>query len=127
MMINNGYILLFMIFCHIIDDYCLQAFCLASLKQKKYWKENAPQPKYKYDYIVALLMHAFSWSFMIHLPIILNYNFMPWIAYSVIINTLIHAIVDNLKANKMKLNLIQDQLIHIIQIIVVFIIFKITI
>lgn len=38
---NNWFIFLLMIFLHIIDDYKLQGW-LASAKQKKYWKENAP-------------------------------------------------------------------------------------
>ena len=58
-----------MIFLHIIDDYVLQAPCLCDLKQKSFWEKNAPQTMYKNDYIIALIMHAFSWSFMIMLPI----------------------------------------------------------
>jgi hypothetical protein len=33
-----------------------------------------------------------------------------------IAQTAIHAVVDNLKANKMKINLIEDQLLHLVQI-----------
>jgi len=113
--------LLSMIFLHIVDDYYLQGI-LASLKQKKYWKENAPQDLYKYDYIVALFMHSFSWSFMIMLPIFIyvsfNLDFNMIIFF--IVNLLIHAYIDNLKANKFKINLIIDQLCHLIQILVTF-------
>jgi len=113
--------LLSMIFLHIVDDYYLQGI-LASLKQKKYWKENAPQDLYKYDYIVALFMHGFSWSFMIMLPIFIyvsfNLDFNMIIFF--IVNLLIHAYIDNLKANKFKINLIIDQLCHLIQILVTF-------
>ena len=57
-----------MIFCHIVDDYKLQGI-LASMKQKDWWVEQIGFTKlYKYDYIVALLVHSFSWSFMILLP-----------------------------------------------------------
>ena len=45
------------------------------MKQKKWWQENAPQKLYKYDYIVALIMHSMSWSFMIMLPIAIGVNF----------------------------------------------------
>ncbi len=41
-----------------------------------------------------------------------------WLAYPV--NTLIHMYIDDLKANRHKINLITDQLIHIFQITVTF-------
>lgn len=61
------FILFTMIFCHIVDDYYLQGW-LASAKQKSWWEKNAPEKLYKYDYLAALFMHSFSWSFMIMLP-----------------------------------------------------------
>jgi hypothetical protein len=71
---NNFFVILLMIFCHIVDDYYLQGI-LASMKQKKWWQENAPDKPYKYDYIWALIMHSFSWAFMIMLPIAFKTNF----------------------------------------------------
>ena len=117
------FVFILMIFCHIVDDYYLQGW-LASAKQKKWWKENAPQGLYKYDYIVALIMHSFSWSFMIMLPIVIINNFQVgyMYVYVLIVNMFWHASTDNLKANKLKINLIQDQITHIVQIIVTFII-----
>ena len=111
----------FMIFLHIVDDYYLQGW-LASAKQKKYWQENAPEKLYKYDYLCALLMHSFSWAFMIMLPIAFNAKFEIGIGYIVafIVNLLIHAFVDDLKANRKKINLWADQTIHIMQICVTF-------
>lgn len=109
-----------MIFCHIFDDYVLQG-CLANLKQKSWWKENAPQDQYKNDYIMALFCHSFSWTFMIMLPLAIVSGFTLgwlWLAYPV--NTLIHMYIDDLKANRHKINLITDQLIHIFQITVTF-------
>ncbi len=48
---NNFFVILLMIFCHIVDDYYLQGI-LAKMKQKMWWKENAPDNiHYKYDYI----------------------------------------------------------------------------
>ena len=106
-----------MIFAHIVDDYYLQGI-LASLKQKSWWEnQKSYKPLYQYDYIVALIMHAFSWSFMISLPI-LYLGFTKSIVFSIILNTIIHGIVDDLKANKGKINLIVDQSIHIIQIVI---------
>lgn len=111
-----------MIFAHIVDDYYLQGI-LASLKQKTWWEnQKSYKPMYKYDYIVALIMHAFSWSFMISLPI-LYLGFTEWISIAIILNTIIHGIVDDLKANKRNINLIVDQSIHIVQIIITWILF----
>jgi hypothetical protein len=116
-----------MIFFHIIDDYVLQAACLSKLKQKGYWEKSIHgkiYQFYRYDYIVALIMHAFSWSFMISLPFAIEQRFKFSVSYIVmlIVNTIIHAIVDNLKANKGKINLICDQTIHILQIIITYLI-----
>lgn len=114
------FILAAMIFLHIIDDYVLQAPCLCDLKQKSFWEKTAPQTMYKNDYIVALIMHAFSWSFMIMLPIAVAKGFNIDINFflMLIINTAFHAGVDDLKANKYRINLWTDQLAHIGQIIV---------
>jgi hypothetical protein len=114
---NNFFVILLMIFCHIVDDYYLQGI-LASMKQKKWWKENAPDRQYRYDYIWALIMHSFSWAFMIMLPIAVVMNFQIDLLFGVIfgMNVIIHAIVDNEKANKFRINLWVDQILHIAQI-----------
>lgn len=116
------FIILCMLFLHIVDDYYLQGI-LAQMKQKSWWEKQTTNPLYKYDYIIALIEHAFSWTFMIFLPIFISYFFgMKFNTIGTIsffcFNWVIHAIVDNLKANELKINLIQDQLIHIGQIII---------
>lgn len=122
---SKSFIFMFMIFCHIVDDYYLQGW-LASAKQKKYWEENAPDKMYKHDYIWALIMHSFSWAFMIMLPIAYVMNFsIPFKFVTVFVaNILIHACVDDLKANRKKINLIQDQTIHLMQIYLTFMILQ---
>ena len=120
----NFIFLITMIFCHIVDDYYLQGW-LASAKQKSWWKKNSPDKLYRHDYIAALFMHSFSWSFMIMLvptvyKIIVGGTYYPLVF---IFNVLIHIFTDNLKANAKKINLIQDQLIHLCQIIVTWYIF----
>jgi hypothetical protein len=119
---SSIFILAAMIFLHIIDDYVLQAPCLCDLKQKSFWEKNAPQPLYKDDYKVAVAMHAFSWSFMTMLPIAvaLNFNVDINFAAMLVINTVFHALVDDLKANQYKINLCADQAYHIFQIILTF-------
>ena len=115
---NTAFILLLMIFCHIVDDYYLQGW-LASAKQKKWWEENAPNKLYKYDYIWALIMHSFSWAFMIMLPIAYVYNFKIDVSFIVclIANLIIHAGTDHEKANKFTINLWVDQVVHLSQIL----------
>jgi hypothetical protein len=114
---NVVFILLWMIFFHIVDDYYLQGW-LASAKQKSYWQENAPDELYKRDYIWALIMHSFSWAFMIMLPIAYFYSFSIGLPFVIIllINVTCHAFTDNAKANLKLINLWQDQLVHILQI-----------
>lgn len=118
------FILLAMLFCHIIDDFYLQGI-LASMKQKIWWrKQEQYKERYKYDYIIALIIHSFSWVFMIMLPITIYLNFnLGWLYLNYPINLIIHAIVDDLKANKLKINLVTDQLLHILQIIIIWVIF----
>ena len=119
-------ILILMFFAHIVDDYYLQGW-LASAKQKKWWENNVSDKLYKFDYIMALFCHTLSWSIMIFLPILIysliNNIDLNWFYLAIPINLIIHAIVDDLKANKFKINLIMDQSIHFIQIIITWITF----
>ena len=115
------FLLLGMLFLHLVDDYYLQGW-LASAKQKSWWEKNAPEELYSHDYIMALCEHAFSWTFMIMLiPTVFNYvcnhNIPVDCFLFFALNWTIHSIVDDLKANKKDINLVQDQLFHIIQII----------
>ena len=118
MTINNVFIILCMIFCHIIADYNLQGW-LASAKQKSYWEKNAPDQMYKHDYICALIMHSFSWSFMIMLPLmyIVDFKVSSFLLLLFVSNVLIHAITDDFKANAKVINLWQDQSIRMFQIV----------
>lgn len=122
-------VLLAMIFCHIVDDYYLQGW-LASAKQKSWWEKNAPEKLYRNDYIMALFMHSFSWSFMIMIPLIAyllisGIGLQEWLVIPYFLNMSIHGIVDDLKANKRKINLIQDQCIRLVQIFVTWLAFMI--
>ena len=124
-------ILFIMIFCHLIDDYKLQGI-LANMKQRQWWKENADKYLYRNDYKMALIEHAFSWSFMITLPFLIisfiqnNSFLMILLIISYFINTAIHAFIDNLKANKYAINLVEDQFAHLVQIICTWIILMTT-
>ena len=111
-------LLLLMIFAHIVDDYYLQGI-LASMKQKKWWeKQEGYKSLYKYDYKMALLMHSMSWSIMILLPAMFFLNVNQYVLLGIfVINAFIHYHIDGLKANKLQINLILDQTIHIMQVI----------
>lgn len=112
------FMFIFMLMAHIIDDYYLQD-TLAKLKQKSFWEENAPERLYKHDYIMALILHGFSWSFMIMLPLLIYSNFTLHNIYFIfwLVNGLFHSWIDDCKANKKRINLIEDQIFHMIQIL----------
>ena len=118
---NKDIILFSMIFLHIVDDFCLQGI-MASMKQKSWWQKDpvGSQSKYKYDYIAALLAHSFSWAFMIMIPILVSGTWNPFV---LILNMLVHAFIDNMKANHMRINLIADQSMHLLQILVTWLCF----
>lgn len=112
-------IVLFMILFHIIDDFVLQPISLSNLKQKKWWKkQEGYSDKYKDDYKVALAIHSISWSIMIHIPLVIMFPSLGQLALliSFIVNTVIHYFIDDLKANKLKINLFEDQMVHFCQI-----------
>lgn len=118
-----------MIYLHIVDDYHIQGI-LSNFKQKKWWEQNYPDKKYKNDWIIGLLLHAFQWAFVIELPCVLLAIYFNTISYNTIlvvsilvINTIIHAITDHLKSNMFKISLFTDQIVHLIQITITYIIF----
>lgn len=118
-------ILFIMLFLHIVDDYYLQGI-LAKMKQKSFWEENAPDPMYKNDYIVALVEHAFSWTFMIMLPAMVWMFYYQnihsgWYVILFVWNVVIHSLVDHAKANMKLINLYEDQRVHFIQIMMTWI------
>ena len=114
-------ILVLMLLGHLVADYTLQGW-LADGKQKSWWRkvfgghEDAVPYKYKYDYKAALFCHSLYWSIFICAPFFAS----SWFLVAVVLNTVVHAIVDDLKANQFKINLIQDQLLHLGQILITF-------
>ena len=118
-----------MILLHILDDFVLQKATLSNLKQREWWereigtKEYGIPLMYKNDYKMALVIHALSWSIMIHLPLFIFDFEWYFLAISIVCNCLIHFITDDQKANKKTINLVQDQLIHFGQIGITFLVF----
>ena len=108
-------ILVLMLLVHLVADYTLQGW-LADGKQKSWWDKicgGKVLEKYRFDYIAALVCHALYWSIFICAPFYAS----TWFLLAIVLNTVVHAIVDDLKANRHKINLIQDQLLHLVQIL----------
>lgn len=133
---------------HYIEDFHLQG-CLANLKQKKWWekevaenlfhsKDDNPQhrerllchSRYKNDYKISLFAHSIENALFVMLPLIVDtlisefthclHNI--WILFvpSTILICVSHYLIDDSKANKMKINLVQDQLYHLCVILLIF-------
>lgn len=111
-----------MLFCHFVGDYLFQKEFLAKFKQRKSWEEYDTEGHYKYDYIVILLVHAFSWAVITYFPLLIESKDVSAYFMLILINTGLHAYIDDLKANKLKINLITDQLLHLGQIVLTIII-----
>lgn len=111
-----------MVLFHVLDDFVLQAVCLSNLKQREWWmnSEEGRKEMYKNDYVAALTVHGFSWSAMILVPsIILGIDVPPDVLIALFfVNALVHAIVDDLKANEKIINLVTDQVVHIGQVVI---------
>ena len=116
-------VLLLMILGHLFADYTLQG-CLANLKSKGWWKEQCEQHgfdlhKYRHDYICGLACHSLYWTLVTFLPLFFFTQIPDMVLFAIVaINTLFHMWIDDLKANKFKINLVQDQFLHVAQIIV---------
>lgn len=119
------FILFLMIFCHIIADFHIQNSFMAKYKQKKEW-ELLYRKEYINDWIPVLAVHAFSWSFFTFLPL-LYYVYTKDITFNtlanvILLNAIVHFIVDDQKCNRFNINLIVDQEMHILQIVLTFIV-----
>lgn len=120
-------LILLTILAHLVADFTLQGwFCNG--KQERWWKEECKKYgvgfyKYRNDYLMSLFLHSLYWSIAIIIPAMFIYD-LPneMMANLVFFNTVIHLITDDLKANRMVLNLIQDQFWHFIQIAVTLIV-----
>ena len=105
-------IILLMILGHLVSDYTLQGW-LAEAKQIAWWRKQTDSPKYRHDWIAGLACHSLYWSILTFLPL---YNCDTWV-YIVLANAALHAWIDHAKANLFVINLWQDQLLHLLQIV----------
>lgn len=124
---DDVFLLFSMMFAHIVADFNLQGV-LADMKQAGWWDKSVPA-KYrsmvKYDWIVALVIHGFAWSFCMCLP----YYLVPGITdfsmlnQMIVINAVLHSVIDAIKCYFCKFNLVQDQMFHLIQVIGTWLVF----
>lgn len=119
-------LILLVILLHLFADYTLQG-CLANLKTKDWWLDLFKKGsswvsyeglvrKYGNDYRAGLFCHSLYWTLVTFAPIIYLSESDRFIATTVVLNTAVHYVVDDQKANAHTINLIQDQLIHLVQI-----------
>lgn len=141
------FILFLMLLMHYIEDFHLQG-CLANLKQKKWWvdtlckefdcddkRKEIREPYltttiYKNDYKMSLFAHSIENALFVMLPLIVDMLISEfryclqntWILFipSTILICVSHYLIDDSKANEMKINLVQDQLYHLCVILLIF-------
>lgn len=133
MLTYKFFILIVMILLHVIEDFHLQGI-LADMKQKSWWSKQLvdfPPKKantYRKDYVVSLIVHSLENAIFVTLPLMINdlyYTFtvnkdnslcIAWL-FDIFVIGYLHYWIDDLKCNKMKINLIVDQLLHFVIII----------
>ena len=135
---------MFMILMHILEDFHLQGI-MADMKQFKWWGEQCDRlesyglwtptgekcakdyrARCRNDYRVALALHGFEWSMFVHIPLMALYAYLYgfhlldmmwlWFSLAILVQCSVPSFVDDLKANRLRLNLVEDQLIHLAQI-----------
>ncbi len=99
-----------MVLGHLFADFTLQGW-LANAKQKAWWRKIVPnfeQSKYRYDYLMACVCHALYWAIIVCLPLYDSKHLSEFI----VSNAVLHAWIDDSKANRHSINLITDQFLH---------------
>lgn len=83
---------------------------------KPVWGTAAEQfRKYRHDYLAGLAVHSFVWTVVTFAPILWLASW--WAALLIVVpNMAFHWVVDDFKANRYRLTLWQDQLLHLAQI-----------
>ena len=82
--------------------------------------------KYGCDWAMAMFEHSFYWTLVTFAPIIFFTRINDWVILGVVVaNTIFHCVVDDLKANKFAINLVDDQMFHFAQIIFTCVVCKI--
>ena len=117
---NKLYVIvpILMLLAHFFADFHLQGI-LADMKQEQWWeRQEGYNSQYKYDYLAALAIHSAEWTLWVMIPLF----FLPHLDLCIFLllaalNMVVHSLTDNSKANYRDINLIQDQVIHLAQIV----------
>ena len=106
-----------MILIHILEDFHLQGI-MANMKQKVWWiNQPGYSRKYRWDFVPPLILHGFEWAVLVSLPLFLLESAPEWYIAVVICMGLIHSGIDHMKCNRLEINLVQDQILHLAQIL----------
>lgn len=111
-------VLILMLLSHFFADFHLQGI-LADMKQEQWWKkQEGYNSKYKYDYVAALAIHSAEWTLWVMMPplFLLPHIDLDIFLLLAALNTVVHSLTDNSKANYKDISLVQDQIIHLAQI-----------
>ena len=112
-------LLLLTLLLHFMADFTLQG-CLADMKQRQWWNLQdiiTCKSRYVHDWICGLVCHALYWTLVTFSPLLWLTENLWTISFIVLGNTAMHAVIDHLKCNRYRINLCQDQLLHLAQIL----------
>jgi len=108
-----------MVLAHLIADYTLQGW-FANGKCKSWWDNQlisateGEKHLYRNDYKVALLCHSLMWALIVCLPLV-PYRCLYFIVSMGMASG--HYLVDDAKANHRTINLVEDQVVHALQVL----------
>ena len=72
--------------------------------------------RHRNNFLAGLFCHCVMWGVITFLPLMFVVNSITF-TVAVLINIVIHAVVDHLKCNREYMNLCTDQLIHLVQVV----------
>jgi len=72
-------------------------------------------PTYNHDYIAGMACHCVMWGVVTFFPLMFVVSAKAF-SIALLLNILVHGVIDHLKCNKEKINLCTDQILHLIQI-----------
>ena len=114
------------LFLHFYSDFNLQiGGNLHDMKQQKWWEvqlkanhaTSYERKLYRFDWIVALFIHSTVWALVTFAPVIYLLRDQPFVVLPLLVgNVILHAVIDNAKANYRVISLLSDQLLHLGQI-----------
>lgn len=132
---------LLMLLAHIVEDFHLQGK-LADMKQRSWWYDQIEHTvrdgqfdpdcleadmladelhkKYRYDYIPALILHGFEWAICVSIPVLFytGFELSSDYIFMLVLMALVHSAVDHVKCNWHLFTLVEDQLIHMAQLVI---------